>query len=234
MRLSCPHGGRAHRPQPARCAIIGCRKRAIYGCPQQPQRDRYEVVRPLRRVVVSRDFHGLLGPALHPDEDLQRWMQHRRLLHEPRRDRYAVLCESDRLRHGPLVGMVARPLDASLRHRLHQTSTRDCNAGCNTGNCEETEQRLARGTQPRDCQWGSWGNCNCTPSTTDASNAGTQSRSQAVAPGCGGAPCTGSSRRCTVAANNCPVVPVCGTCNCTPSIFDEATAGVCAAAATTA
>ena len=108
-----------------------------------------------------------------------------------------------------------------------QTSTRDCNAGCNTGNCEETEQRLARGTQPRDCQWGPWGNCNCTPSTTDASNAGTQSRSQAVAPGCGGAPCTGSSRSCTVAANNCPVVPVCGTCNCTPSIFDDANAGTC-------
>ena len=34
MRLSCPHGGRAHRPKPARCAIFGCRKRAIYGCPQ--------------------------------------------------------------------------------------------------------------------------------------------------------------------------------------------------------
>ena len=109
-----------------------------------------------------------------------------------------------------------------------QTSTRDCNAGCNTGNCEETEQRLARGTQPRDCQWGSWGDCNCTPSTTDASNAGTQSRSQAVAPGCGGASCTGlPSQPCTVAANNCPVVPVCGTCNCTPSIFDDANAGIC-------
>ena len=108
-----------------------------------------------------------------------------------------------------------------------QTSTRDCNAGCNTGNCEETEQRLARGTQPRDCQWGPWGNCNCTPSTTDASNAGTQSRSQAVAPGCGGASCTGSSQSCTVEENNCPVVPVCGDCNCTASIFDGASDGIC-------
>ena len=106
-----------------------------------------------------------------------------------------------------------------------QTSTRDCNAGCNTGNCEETEQRLARGTQPRDCQWGSWGDCNCTPSTTDASNAGTQSRSQAVAPGCGGASCTGSSRSCIVAANNCPVA--CGTCNCTPETDDDPSDGIC-------
>ena len=117
--------------------------------------------------------------------------------------------------------------DPSTRARPHlhpNERKRDCNAG----NCEETEQRLARGTQPRDCQWGSWGNCNCTPSTTDASNAGTQSRSQAVSAGCGGASCTGSpSRPCTVAANNCPVAPVCGDCNCTPSIFDDATDGTC-------
>ena len=67
--------------------------------------------------MVSRNLFALLGSVIHANENLQRRLQHWRLLHKSKRPRYRIvrLC---RLRRR-LVGMVPRNLNAVMRHFLH-------------------------------------------------------------------------------------------------------------------
>ena len=105
-----------------------------------------------------------------------------------------------------------------------------------TGQAQQacTTQGCATGTQctPIDGGWGEWGTaCTCTPALDDGNAAYIYRSCRNPRPSCGGATCTGTwYRECT--RTNCPVDAVdggwsdYGTCSCTISTADAATAGI--------
>ncbi len=101
------------------------------------------------------------------------------------------------------------------------TQTRTCGSGDET----KQETQTATGTKPRDGGWSTYGSCECTSSTFDAANAGTQSRTcNNPVRGCSGSACSGSaSQSCTVSANNC--LERNGQCGGDPTISGDAFTG---------
>ena len=103
---------------------------------------------------------------------------------------------------------------------LTQTRTRSCPAGCNIGNCDESQSQGTTGTQPpTNCEWGDWGEWSAWSACTNH----VQIRIRSRVPGqatCGGSACEGPITQ--TETENC-----CGTCNCTTSTTDGASDGIC-------
>ena len=109
---------------------------------------------------------------------------------------------------------------------LTQTRTRSCPAGCNSGNCAENQSQSATGTRPAtDCVWGDWSEWSPWSACVNGERSRTRSREVQTPAACGGNPCPPPSTQTQTVESDCR--PPCGTCSCTPSLFDGASAGVC-------
>ena len=108
-----------------------------------------------------------------------------------------------------------------------QTRTRSCNAGCNTGDCSESQTRQETGTQARNCRWawGAWGPWStCSALCGGGTQSRTRTRDIIEAAACGGT-CPRSSTDTQSRSCNTHICPPPPTCECTANRYDGETAG---------